>query len=74
MQYLKITLDTLRQHQLVAKMSKCEVGKSKMAYIRHPISGQGVRVDPNKLNAMVEWPKSNSIKALRGFLGLISYY
>lgn len=31
-------------------------------------------VDPDKLKVMVEWPKPSSIKALRGFLGLIGYY
>lgn len=55
-------------------MSKCEFGKSEVAYLGHLIFGQGVRANPEKLKAMVEWPKPNSIKALRGFLGLTGYY
>jgi hypothetical protein len=33
-----------------------------------------VKTDSKKLKVIVKWPKPTSLKALRGFLGLICYY
>ena len=40
----------------------------------HIVSHEGVKVDPNKIKAIKEWPIPKTIKKLRGFLGLTRYY
>jgi len=37
------------------------------------VSAEGVRTDPNKLKAVLEYPVPTNVKALRSFLGLASY-
>ncbi|KAF5461864.1 hypothetical protein F2P56_017927 [Juglans regia] len=73
-QHLLLTLETLRQHKLFAKQSKCCFGCEDVADLGHLISTKGVQADPKKLNAMVEWPLPKTLKTLRGFLGLTGYY
>ena len=48
-------------------------GCLEVEYLGHLIFGQGVRIDPKKIEAMVNWPIPTSVKALRVFLGLIGY-
>ncbi|XP_009786104.1 uncharacterized protein [Nicotiana sylvestris] len=72
--HLSAVFDTLRKHSLFAKRSKCSFGQSKVEYLGHIITVEGVSTDPSKIKAMIEWPKPNCVRALRGFLGLTRYY
>eukprot|EP01018_Ginkgo_biloba_P011642 Gb_37067 [translate_table: standard] len=67
-------LQVLEDNQLFAKRSKCEFGKTKVEYLGHVISGEGVRANPKKIQAIREWPTPRNITNLRGFLGLTGYY
>jgi hypothetical protein len=72
--HVKIVLDILDTQQLYIKQSKCEFGQQKVQYLGHIISAEGVGVDPEKVEAMKQWPKPKTLKAMRGFLGLTGYY
>jgi hypothetical protein len=72
--HLSMTLDTLRQNSLFAKMSKCRFACLEVEYLGHVVSAQGVCADPSKIKAIEDWPFPKTLKALRGFLGLTGYY
>jgi hypothetical protein len=55
-------------------MSKCKFTYKKVEYLDHILSDEGVKTDPNKVKAMVRWPRPTSIKSLKGFLILTGYY
>jgi hypothetical protein len=67
-------LQLLKEQQLYAKPSKCFFGVKEVEYLGHIVSHEGVKVDPNKIKAMMGWPIPKTLKNLRGFLGLIGYY
>lgn len=67
--HLKVVLETLQKQKLFVKSSKSIFGVAEVNYLGHVVSGSGVKADPKTITAMLEWPKSNNLKALRGFLG-----
>ena len=71
---MRQVLTVLLDNHLFAKRSKCRFGCLEVKYLGHLIYGQGVKNDPKKIEAMVNWPVPTSMKALKGFLGLTSYY
>lgn len=74
MRQLQIVLSLLRKHNLFAKMSKCTFASQQVDYLGHIISKDGVKADPQKVEAMVHWHIPKNVKELRGFLGLTGYY
>lgn len=67
-------LKLLQQHALFAKRSKCTFAQTKINYLGHCISEQGVSTDNSKIQAVQDWPVPTTVKKLRGFLGLAGYY
>ena len=41
--------------------------------MRHLVSKEGVRPNPNKIATIKDWPQPILAKQLRGFLGLTGY-
>ena len=72
--HLEVVLDLLRTHHLVARATKYFFGHTQVEYLGHIITDQGVATNPLKIQAIVEWPIPQSLKQLRGFLGLMGYY
>lgn len=73
-QHLSTVFRTLKEHSLYTKRSKCSFGQSKVEYLGHVITAEGVTTDPDKVLSMVNWSRPTTVKALRGFLGLTDYY
>ncbi|XP_070049333.1 uncharacterized mitochondrial protein AtMg00860-like [Nicotiana tomentosiformis] len=64
----------LKERQLYAKLSKCEFWLSEVAFLRHIASAEGVKVDPNNIQAIVDYKPPKTPTEIRSFLGLAGYY
>ena len=73
-QYLKIVLQTLREKKLYAKLNKCDFWIKEVSFLGHIMSAEGIRVDPTKVEAVVNWKPPRNVTEVRSFLGLIGYY
>ena len=67
-QHLKIVLQTLREKKLYAKLSKCDFWLKEVSFLGHIMSVEGIRVDPTKIEAMVNWKPPRSDRSEK-FLG-----
>jgi hypothetical protein len=73
-EHLRIVLTRLRDHKLYAKFSKCEFWLKKVPFLGHILSENGVSVDPNKVQEVMDWKVPTTVSEVRSFLGLAGYY
>ena len=72
--HLQAVLQTLRDNQFLVKKIKCAFGQSSVEHLGHVVSVDGVHMDRNKVQAVLDWPQPKNVKELRGFSGLTGYY
>jgi hypothetical protein len=73
-EHLRIVLQRLRAHQLYTKFSKCEFWIKEVPFLGHVISPEGIAVDPDKVNEVLDWKQPMFVSEVRCFLGLAGYY
>ncbi|XP_057837515.2 uncharacterized mitochondrial protein AtMg00860-like [Cryptomeria japonica] len=71
---LDTNLGILSKESLYAKESKCDLGMTELLYLGHIIGLEGVRMEPDKVKAIVEWPTPVNLTQLREFWGLCDFY
>ena len=67
-------LQTLRAKQLFAKQSKCSLFQSRIDFLGYVISSQGIAMEQNKVQQILNWPPPATVKQIRQFLGLAGFY
>ncbi|KAL4101226.1 hypothetical protein QTP88_021246 [Uroleucon formosanum] len=63
-----------RAHNLKIQPDKCEFVKRECIYLGHVISETGIRSDPKKIQAVLDYPEPMNVKKNKSFLGLSGYY
>ena len=64
----------LQKAGLTLKPSKCEFFKSRITYLGHIVSKDGIETDPKKISAVQQWPRPTTVTQVRKFLGFTNYY
>ncbi|GKE08772.1 pol protein [Tanacetum coccineum] len=72
--HLRQVLSMLKQEKLYAKFSKCEFWLREVQFLGHVINNEGIKVDPAKINAIMNWEQPKTPTEIRSFLGLAGYY
>jgi len=74
LQHLATVFKILWANRLYVEKEKSNFGQKRISYLGHIIDQERVSMDLKKITAMLNWPKPNTLKMLKGFLGLTSYY
>ncbi|GJZ86111.1 putative reverse transcriptase domain-containing protein [Tanacetum coccineum] len=63
--HLRLVLELLKKENLYAKFSKCEFWLREVQFLGHVINGDGIHVDPCKIEAVKNWkaPRTPSEKS-----------
>ncbi|GJV80492.1 putative reverse transcriptase domain-containing protein [Tanacetum coccineum] len=73
-EHLRLVLELLKKEKLYAKFSKCEFWLREVQFLGHVINGNGIHVDPSKIEAVKNWKAPRTPTEVRLFLGLAGYY
>jgi hypothetical protein len=73
-EHLRLVLQKLREHQLYAKLSKCEFWLKEVSFLGHVISNGGVSVSPKNVVDVLKWSPPETVGDIRSFQGMARYY
>ena len=72
--HVERVLQRLENSGLKIKPSKCFFGLPKITFLGHQISAAGIAPDPEKVSAILKFPRPVNLRTLRGFLGTTNYF
>ena len=72
--HLKLVMERVQKAGLKLKPIKCHFIQTKVEYLGHVITPQGLETNPKLITAVTEFPTPGNVRETRQFLGLCSYY
>jgi hypothetical protein len=73
-QHVKSVLGALRGAGLHVDIKKCEFETTEVTYLGMIVSTSGVRMDPKKVQCIVDWQSPSGLKDVQAFLGFSNFY
>lgn len=66
--------NTLRASNLKIQFDKCRFAELTTKFLGHVVTGDGIKPDPSKIEAISKMQAPTSIKLIKQFLGITGYY
>ena len=72
--HIRSVLERLREEKLLINLKKCSFAKKELVDLGFVVSPEGLKMDLEKVKAIMEWPTPRFSTELRSFHGLVSFY
>ena len=72
--HIREVLERLRNAKLKLHPKKCLFAVKRVGFLGHILKPQGISPDPDKIEAIKDYPIPKKLKHVRGFLGLSGFY
>ena len=70
---LKKVLERLKKFNVSLNKEKCDINKKQVSFLGHIISADGIVVDPNKVEAILNFPDPSDKAEVRRLIGMVQY-
>lgn len=72
--HVRKVLERLRELGIEADIKKCEFHQRSTKFLGFIISDEGIKVDPEKVEAVTDWAAPTTVKGVQSFLGFCNFY
>ena len=70
---VQAVMSKLQNEGFKLEARKCQFHKKEVKFLGNLVSGQGLRMDPAKVEAVKNWPKPETVKGVQAFLGFANF-
>lgn len=74
LQLLTEVKERLSEANLTINFQKCDFFKNSLKYLGYLVDSQGLRIDPDKVAAMVSYPRPTTSTEIKRYVGMCSWY
>lgn len=72
--HIRAVLLRLRERKLYVKPTKCEWLQTRVDFLGHTISAEGLSIHPDKGRALQQWPAPQNVSEVRSLLGTFGFW
>ena len=73
-EHLREVLNRLQTAGFTLNKDKVVLGASEIKYLGHYLSARGIRVIPDRVEAIKQFPRPRNLRSLRRFIGMVGFY
>ena len=73
-QHLRVLFQKFQEHGLVVNVAKCQFGQDTLDFLGHRITSHGIQPLPDKVEAIMQLERPQTVKGLQEFVGMVNFY